>query len=712
MSFLYPLFLAGIAAISLPIILHMIRRNTRKRVTFSSLMFLRTTVPRFRSRSRLENLPLLILRCLILCLLAFAFSRPFFLRAVEGDQIPFGKRVVLLIDTSASMQRIGMWTQAVNEARTVLENAEPTDRVCVISFDKNAIMLIGFESWSELSPGRRVPVTIEEISGLSPAWASTNLGNALVAAAETIEDDEINDRQQISGQSQVVLISDLQQGGNLDALHTYEWPKQIELVVKPIKAKGNTNASMQLMAKLLVTSNDYQARPDNENQLRIRITNSADAIVEQFKLNIVNVDSAGTSDKSIDVYVPPGHSIVTNVPSGPKSITGQKIVLTGDDHNFDNTLYLAPNPDQQVNILYIGSDDDKDPKQMLYYIQRAFQPIGTLKPHLVSRRADNTLTDTDIISAHLIIMTEPLPQEHIKAIRREIESGKSVFFVMKSADAASTIAAITGFDNIKAEEAKVDEYAMLGSIEFEHPLLSLFAEPHFGDFTKIHFWKYRQIDIENLPGARSLARFDNNDQALFEVPLGKGSLLVLTSGWQPTDSQLALSSKFVPLLYSILEYNGVFDGRQSQYFVSDNIRIPQQGTSVPTKLQIRKPDNSLIDLEPGQQLFTETQLPGIYSIESPSGNHLFAVNLPAQESRTAPMSLDDLEQLGIPIQSSFGVTLEQTRQSKLHSSVIEMESQQKLWRWLLTALLVVLIAETWLAGWLTRPAILTQGEEK
>ncbi len=51
MSFLYPLFLAGIAAIGVPIVLHLIRRHTRNRVTFSSLMFLRTTLPRFTSRS-------------------------------------------------------------------------------------------------------------------------------------------------------------------------------------------------------------------------------------------------------------------------------------------------------------------------------------------------------------------------------------------------------------------------------------------------------------------------------------------------------------------------------------------------------------------------------------------------------------------------------------------------------------------------------------
>ncbi len=80
MSFLFPLFLAGIAAVGVPIVLHLVRRHTRHHVTFSSLMFLRTTLPRFTSRSRIENILLLILRCIMICLLALAFSRPFFSR--------------------------------------------------------------------------------------------------------------------------------------------------------------------------------------------------------------------------------------------------------------------------------------------------------------------------------------------------------------------------------------------------------------------------------------------------------------------------------------------------------------------------------------------------------------------------------------------------------------------------------------------------------
>ncbi len=702
MNFLYPLFLAGITAISLPIILHMIRRHTRKRVTFSSLMFLRTTIPRFKNRSRIENLPLLILRCIILCLLAFVFSRPFFIRSVEGEQAPVGRRMVLLIDTSASMRRTGMWTQAVGEARSVLEDSEPMGRFCVISFDNDTDALIGFEAWSELEPDRRVPTIIEEISGLSPSWASTNLGNALITAAEAIEDDDINDKQQF-GQSRIVLISDLQQGSNIDALNTYQWPQGTALDIKLITTGGKTNAAMQL-----VTNRDYLSPSGSDEQQRIRVTNSADATIEQFRLEWDN--PAGTAKNPVDVYVPPGHSIVTNVPDEPNSGAVRKLILKGDDQDFDNTLYLAPNLDRQVNILFLGNGNSEDSEQMLYYLHRVFQPTDALKFQLNSPQTVNA-GQTEILKADLIIVTDSVGQEQIKHLLQVIESGGRILLTMKSAEAAGIIAALAGLDNLDCREAEVDEYAMLGPIDFEHPLLSPFSEPRYSDFTKIHFWKYRRIDIGNLPEARALALFDNGDPAIIEFPVGRGSLLVLTSGWQPSDSQLALSSKFVPLLYSLLEYNSVLAG-QTQYFVNDPVPISQPRTPEPENVRIRRPDNSLIDLAPEQKAFSRTELPGIYTIESPSGNRIFAVNVPARECLTTPLPLDDFEKFGIPLNGSPNIRTQQLQQAKLHSSLVDMENRQKLWRWLLIALLAVLIVETWLAGWLTRPSVLTQGEEQ
>jgi len=757
MSFLYPLFLAGIAAVGLPIVLHMIRRHTRKRVTFSSLMFLRTTIPRFKNRSRIENLLLLILRCVILCLLSFGFSRPFFPREAAESRMRLGRRIVLLIDTSASMRRAGMWDQAISEAQSVLKGARLPDRVCVMSFAASTQTLMGFEQWGALEPGRRASIAIEEISKLSPGFALTNLGNALVSGAEAIEDDEVNDGQQHTAMRRIVLISDLQQGSDLDAMYAYEWPKETELVVKLVRCQGTTNAALQL-----VTNRDYLAHPGSDDPsagLRaglpnIRVTNSSDAAAERFKLSWADEKSAGTSSEAADVYVPPGHSIVVRAPAWaegsearkpPIATVGGKLILTGDDHDFDNALYLAPDLQQQVNILYIGSDNPNDSKGMLYYVRRAFGAAGALKPRVISHPGEATIAAADIETAHLIITADALNQENLISLGRYLESGRTLLLVMKSIDDIQTLAGLAGIETIESEEAGVDprqqqagvdRYAMLGRIEFKHPLLVPFSEPRFGDFTQIHFWKYRRINIEDLPDARVLARFDSGDPAWFELPVGRGSLLVMTCGWHPSDSQLALSSKFVPLLYSILEYGGALAGGQSQYFVGDNVPIPTSISSGSGKIQIRKPDDSLISLDAGQQAFTQTDIPGIYAIESFSGNQprpsprggvaeamefrrLFAVNLPAKECQTAAMPIEELERFAVSLKQSSDVSVVlgtpygerapplrgagRAEQIRRYDNFAGLEYEQKVWRWVFIALLAVSLIELWLAGWLNRP---------
>jgi hypothetical protein len=704
--------MAGIAAVSLPIILHMIRRHTRKRVTFSSLMFLRTTVPRFKNRSHLENLPLLILRCIILCLLAFAFSRPFFPRQEPGKRVSPASRIVLLIDTSASMRREGMWTQVVSEAKSVLKGVNRTDRICVMSFDRSTESLIGFEQWDAMDSARRSAAASEQISNLSPGWATTNLGDALVTAAEAIEDDEVNDEQHKFGTHKIVLISDLQKGSSLEALQAYEWPEDMELQVKTIAASGLTNAAMQLIAR-----RDHLARKEGDELPSVRITNSPDAAVERFALSWAGEGSEETSDRGMQVYVPAGHSVVANVPKRSDYSAPGELILMGDDHDFDNTLYMAPRLMHQVNILFVASDKAGDSKGLLYYVQRAFRPTGAIDPAVISRTSEN-LTEADIAAAHLIIAVDAIMPRRIDSVRRYLETGRTILLVMKSTDTAKTIAQLTGIETVESHEADIDTYSMLSRIEYKHPLLAPFSEPRFGDFTRIHFWKHRRINIDDLPDAEVLAWFDNNDPALFELRIGKGSLLVLTSGWHPSDSQLALSSKFVPLLYSILEYGGIFTNHRSQYFVGDSISISPSAES--TSMEIRKPDDSVVRLDAGEESFMQTDLPGIYTIQSPAGDHTFALNLSASECRTEVMPIEDIEMLGVSLAQSSEYSLENVELSVSsrstwmgrNSSFAGMESEQKIWRLILILLLAVSFVEIALAGWLTRsPSKLEVGKK-
>ncbi len=78
MSFLAPLFLIGLAAIAVPIFVHLIQRERRNTVAFPSLMFIRRIPYQSVERRRIHNWPLLLLRLAALVLIVAAFSRPFF----------------------------------------------------------------------------------------------------------------------------------------------------------------------------------------------------------------------------------------------------------------------------------------------------------------------------------------------------------------------------------------------------------------------------------------------------------------------------------------------------------------------------------------------------------------------------------------------------------------------------------------------------------
>src|SRR4029079_3660216 len=78
MSFLAPLFLAGAVAASIPIVLHLLKREPEVHVKFSAVKLLRAAPVEHSQKRHLRELLLLALRVTALLLLAFAFARPFF----------------------------------------------------------------------------------------------------------------------------------------------------------------------------------------------------------------------------------------------------------------------------------------------------------------------------------------------------------------------------------------------------------------------------------------------------------------------------------------------------------------------------------------------------------------------------------------------------------------------------------------------------------
>src|SRR5205823_2082963 len=149
------------------------------------------------------------LRAAALDLLAFAFARPFFYRAADVNQsVSQGKRIALLVDTSASMRRGDLWQQAATQVDRALADVSPADEVALFLFDRTVHPAFTFDQWNQLEPSRRAAMLRARLAEASPTWMSTNLGEALASVADQLAEAPGQAHATNTARRQIVLISD------------------------------------------------------------------------------------------------------------------------------------------------------------------------------------------------------------------------------------------------------------------------------------------------------------------------------------------------------------------------------------------------------------------------------------------------------------------------------------------------------------------------
>ena len=106
MSFLNPFLLFGMAAIGIPVIIHLLNKRKFQHVQWAAMRFLKVSVEQNRRRLKIEDYILLLLRCLLLILLAIALARPALRTIASGGMFGQARIIsVLVLDNSYSMSQ-------------------------------------------------------------------------------------------------------------------------------------------------------------------------------------------------------------------------------------------------------------------------------------------------------------------------------------------------------------------------------------------------------------------------------------------------------------------------------------------------------------------------------------------------------------------------------------------------------------------------------
>lgn len=789
MSFLAPWFLAAAAAaVALPILFHLFRRTPQGRMPFSTLMFLSPSPPRLTRRSRLENWPLLLMRALVLVLLGLAFGRPLWRQLVEqSDVVPRGKRIVVLVDVSASMRRGDLWDRAVREAHRAVDAASPHDEVSLFSFAAQTKPLVTFDAWRTAPPNERAGLARAALLELTPGWSSTRFDTALLAAIETLDAAD-GDRKETDSQRarEIVLISDLQSGGRTSGLQSLEWPKDVSVEVVALAEKSN-NAGVHL----LEVREDSAEAAATITRPRVLVTNAAGSQQESFTLawqtaatpnasapssavpepTATATDTASAAETVVPAYVPPGKTRVVRAPPLPPGDAAE-LVLSGDDAPFDNRLWFIPPLREQVRVLHLADERADDPDSLRYFLDRAFaaQPGGrivtveTVDPHSAAVRTP-TVDELDDVGLVVVSGDQPLPQAWNDVLATKLDRGLSVAAVVaKSNDGpwrGLLPAQLAEPGRIAVADPKPSqEYALLGTLDLRHPLLAPFNDPRYSDFTKIRFWRHRRLTLDDAAAkaAHIVARFDSGDPAIVEVPRGMGRLVMFAAGWQPRESQLGVSSKFVPLVTTMVELGrrtpppafayetgATIDLRElagamkspgdptPSPLVGEGGRRPDEGanpssqpaatvssTVAPTSTTsptapvpqearrdagpwtVKTPSGHEQKISADAPQWELADGPGVYEVRSAAGLQRIAANIPVDESKTAPLGTEALETLGVRLAMPTAEASPATIEEKRSLQLLQLEDRQQLWRLCLAAAIGLTIVETWYAGRVAR----------
>ena len=178
-SLLAPTFLTGLAALAVPILIHLTHRERRDAVAFPSLMFVRKIPYRTVRRQKIRNWLLFLLRTTALVLIVVAFARPLIDDLSRGGGGTAGAReLVILLDRSHSMAYADHWERAVSAARRAVDGMGPDDLTTLVAFDERAEALT--------PPTADRSLLHEALDNARPGWSATRFGPALQLAGEIV----------------------------------------------------------------------------------------------------------------------------------------------------------------------------------------------------------------------------------------------------------------------------------------------------------------------------------------------------------------------------------------------------------------------------------------------------------------------------------------------------------------------------------------------
>lgn len=696
LSFLHPLYLYGLVAISLPLLIHLLNRRRLKRLRFPAVRFVLLSQRRIARTYRLRHWILLALRTFAIFLLVLLLAHPI-IQTGAGLFAGGGTvNLTVIVDNSLSMQwsREGEGFKEAKEAvRLLLSSLKGGDRAAVVTTNP----------WEQGRPrlrGEREAL-LRELEQTKIAAGTADFSLALNRAYELLREP--------AAQKEIWLITDMALTGwdrfTLSALKQYD-PL---IPLKVVRVGARTEA-------LNATIKEVSMRGEGVGvglpiHLEATIVNFSNKEAKDLLLQL-NIDDRGREQKSVSVP-PQAESVVSFqfTPTQAGSYRGY-VALKKDGLAGNSTYYFTLHAQDRIRVLVVDGDPQTSLVQSeTFFLTRALDPSGERDASLFLPTViiPEGLSSVPLASYQVVILCNvpAIPDPILPRLRDYVRQGGGLLFFLgdrvqaedynsKLFQSSPAILPVPlGGKKILPE---IRDGEKIERVDAGHAALQPFADRLLKEsLTSARVRGY--FTTETQDGSVLLA-LTNRVPLLQEKRLGSGRLLLFTSSADRDWSDLPLKTAYLPLVRALVSYlsGGNRGGMDSGIQVGSTKALSFPAPYVGKGLRIYKPDRKEkeIALKPdgdkAAAVFHENDLPGFYALSMPGaldkGSPLiYAVNSPFLESRLEPISESELQAKLHPIRAEV-LPIESLKQGgkRLDLSLS-----------LLLLLIVTLTLEGWLA---------------
>ncbi len=662
MGFFAPWFLAALAAVGLPVYIHLLRKHTTTPRQVSSLMFFERGTQSSTRHRRLRYLVLFSLRALLMLLLALLFAQPFIRQSAAAAS---DKLLVVVIDDSFSMRAGTRFADAKQQALSTLATRRSSQRA--------QVMLLAGELQVLTQPIQDDALLKAAVAGMQPGDSHANfgeLGRGMRALAETVHTP-----------IELHLFSDMQQSNMPGNFADMVMPGNVALVLHSVAKANEPNWDVESV-------NAPSQLVDTKKARVIAVIAGHGTPAAQRTVSLV-INGNVTATKKVDVPAD-GRATVAfeslEVPFGESRC--EVTIDAADGFAADDSSRFAVKRADPERVLFVHQAGDS--RSQLYFgaaMGAAAQASFVLQPIIAEQAAD---VDPSKYAFVVLSDVASIPSILEHSLTKYVEDGGSVLVAAGTAD--SHRERIPVFGGVVADAhyyTRSGGFANVGTMDQSYP-----AVKDAGGWLDAKFFYAAAVDPA---GSRVVAKLADGTPLLLEKQIGQGHVLLFTSGLDNVTNDLPLHPEFVAFVDEAARYLSGMERLSGARVVDSFVQLRSAaGTKANggTSVEVVGPDGKrplTLAEEATVQSFRLTGA-GFYHVRFATGRDaLIAVNPDARESGLETISPETLK-LWAGSAGSGEAAVAVGSENKANINLYG------LWWWVMLLILIAALAESLVAS--------------